>query len=446
MKILRKITLILASIVAVSSCDVLNVEPSQSIPSEGAITSANDLERALMGCYDGLQSGGYYGLDYLIAPELVSDNLIWTGTSQDYGALDNNVISPDLFLVEGVWSSIYTVINRANNALYYLPGVENLSEDDEKNYEGELRFIRALAYFDLVKLFGGVPLRELPALDAGEDLYVPRSSEEDVYDFIITELIAANTLLINTNKARATQAAAKALLARAYLYSGDYNNAWDAADYVIENYSDIYLADTYDEIFQTEFSSESIFEISFNDEDGNRIAQYFSPRPAGRHEFAPSEEIIGAYHEDDLRFNASIDITTNEDEPAVAKYTDVQLGSDNIVILRLAEMYLIRAEAEANKDTPELNDIIADINAIRTRADLVDTDAATLDELKEEILLQRRFEFAFDGHRWFDLIRTGKALEVLDNVTSEHQLLFPIPQSEILSNDAIKPTDQNPGY
>ena len=429
----------------ITSCDVLDVEPSQSISSDGAISSPNDLERALMGCYDAMQSAGYYGRDYLVVPDLVADNLEFTGTSQDYGAANNNVISPDLLLVEAVWASIYRTINRANNALYYLPGVSNLSSDAAENYEGELRFIRALGYFDLVRLFGGVPLRELPALSAGSDLDIPRSSKEDVYDFIIRELIAAKSLISNTRNGRATQAAAQALLARAYLYTGDHENAWDAANTVIEEFG-YTLEPNYDDIFQTDFSSESIFEIEFNEQDGNRIAQYFAPRPAGRYEFGVTENIIALYHEDDTRFFASIDTLTNADMPAVAKYVDVQLGSDNVVVIRLAEMYLIRAEAELNRPSPILADVIADINTIRDRAGLIDTNASTSQDLEAEILNQRRLEFAFDGHRWFDLIRVGKAIEVLENVTSVNQLLFPIPQSEILSNEAITPDDQNPGY
>ena len=152
-----------------------------------------------------------------------------------------------------------------------------------------------------------------------------------------------------------------------------------------------------------------------------------------------------SYPEDDERLLASID-TTEIESSAVIKYSDVQQGSDNVIVLRFAEMYLIRAEAEANKETPVLSSIIADINEVRERAGIGETDAATLQELKDEILQQRRLEFAFDGHRWFDLIRFGKAVEVLPNVTSTNQLLFPIPQTEILSNNKINQDDQNPGY
>ena len=444
---IQKIVLI-ATLLAIltQACDVLNVEPSQSISAEGAISNANDLERALMGCYDGLQSASYYGRDYLIVPDLLADNLDWRGTSQDYGAINNNSLSSDLFLVENIWSSIYTVINRANNALYYLPGVENISDDDLGNYKGELMFIRALCYFDLARLFGGVPLRTLPTLDASESLHVARTPQADIYQFVIDELEDAYSLILNSQVGRATPAAAKALLARAYLYAGDYENAWTAANDVIENSAyGFSLEDYYGTIFQEAFSVESIFEIEFNEQDGNRIAQYFALAPTGRYEFGPYTELVYSYPEDDERLLASID-TTEIESSAVIKYSDVQQGSDNVIVLRFAEMYLIRAEAEANKETPVLSSIIADINEVRERAGIGETDAATLQELKDEILQQRRLEFAFDGYRWFDLIRFGKAVEVLPNVTSTNQLLFPIPQTEILSNNKINQDDQNPGY
>lgn len=442
MKQHKKILIALIMVFAVfSACDVLDVEPSQSIPAEGAIQTPSDMQKALYGCYDGLQSIGHYGRNYLVVPDLAADNLEWKGTTQDYGAVNNNSISPDLPLVEGIWANIYTTINSANNALYYLPNVSNISIEDAANFEGELRFIRALCYFDLVRLFGGVPLRELPALEAGETLNVPRSSTADVYAFITEELEDAALLISNTNSGRATEAAAKALLARAYLYMEDYENAWIFANDVIENY-DFTLENVYADVFQIKYSSESIFEIDFNDEDGNRLAQYFAPTSlGGRYEFAPTDDVIDAFLASDDRNNASID-----DVPSVIKYTDIQQGADNVIVLRLAEMYLIRAEAEANKTAPIISNIIDDIDEVRSRATIPGTTANTIDALKDEILLQRRLEFAFEGHRWFDLIRAGKAIETLPNVTSVNQLLYPIPQSEVLSNDAIKPEDQNAGY
>lgn len=424
-----------------TGCDVLNVEPSQSIPAEGAIQTQSDMQKALYGCYNGLQSDGHYGRNYLVIPDLAADNLDWKGTTQDYGAVNNNSISPDLALVEGIWASLYSTINSVNNALYYLPNVTNLTDDVYNNFEGELRFIRALCYFDLVRLFGGVPIRELPALEAGETLNVPRSSTTDVYTFVVDELEVAAGLISNTMHGRATEAASKALLARVFLYMEDYENAWLYANDVIENYT-FTLEENYSDVFLVEYSSESIFEIDFNDQDGNRLAQYFAPTSlGGRYEFAPTEGIVNTFPASDDRKDASLSST-----PAVIKYTDIQQGADNVIVLRLSEMFLIRAEAEANRTAPVLDNIISDIDAVRNRASLGGTSANTIEALKNEILLQRRLELAFEGHRWFDLIRAGEAINVLPNVTSTNQLLYPIPQSEILSNDAIDETDQNPGY
>jgi hypothetical protein len=124
---------------------------------------------------------------------------------------------------------------------------------------------------------------------------------------------------------------------------------------------------------------------------------------------------------------------------------DISTGTDKVYIFRLAEMYLLRAEAELLMDG-DLDEVQADINRIRLRAGLMDTQAQSKEELILEIEHQRRAEFAFEGHRWFDLIRTGRAMELIPTLTQECQMLFPIPLSEIQTNEAISPGDQNPCY
>jgi hypothetical protein len=157
-------------------------------------------------------------------------------------------------------------------------------------------------------------------------------------------------------------------------------------------------------------------------------------------EFSPSESLLDAYEtEDTIRKNASI-----AEGDYGYKYRDITNGTDNVIVMRLAEMYLIRAEAEAQLNG-NIQVIQDDINAIRNRAGLANTTAASYGDLKNAIEQERRIEFTFEGHRWFDLIRTGKAIETLDKVTSPNQLLFPIPISEINAN-TNPGMYQNPGY
>jgi len=157
----------------------------------------------------------------------------------------------------------------------------------------------------------------------------------------------------------------------------------------------------------------------------------------------PDASLITAYEAGDER--KAVSIAYDGALAYANKYNDLSKGADNLIVLRLAEMYLIRAEAEARLAGGNITAVRSDINAIRSRADLGPTGAVTADEMLLAIEQERRVEFAFEGHRWFDLVRTGRALEVLPNVTRANQTLFPIPADEILTNNSPEMI-QNPGY
>ncbi len=244
------------------------------------------------------------------------------------------------------------------------------------------------------------------------------------------------------SKIRASRYAAQALLARVYLYKKDYASAITAATDVIDN-GGYTLLSNYSDIFSGEETAESIFEVDFTALDRNRIAEYNFPLTLnGRREVEPATDLLNSYNASDERLYASVAYAGTL--PYAIKYDDLSTGSDNFIVLRLAEMYLIRAEARAMLSGPA--DLIrADINAIRNRANLADITTNTYPELISMIESERRLELAFEGHRWFDLVRTGRAVDVLVNVTNTNQTLFPIPLSEILSNTNPGMT-QNPGY
>jgi hypothetical protein len=204
------------------------------------------------------------------------------------------------------------------------------------------------------------------------------------------------------------------------------------------------LLDNYADVFASDGSAETIFEIDFTELDRNRIAEYNFPKTLnGRREVQPDPDIISAYETNDERKTVSI---AYDGALAYAnKYNDLSKGADNVIILRLAEMYLIRAEAEANMTGGNISSIRADINTIRDRANLDPTTANTPNELLLAIEQERRVEFAFEGHRWFDLVRTARAIDVLPHVTKTSQTLFPIPADEILTNNSPDMI-QNPGY
>jgi hypothetical protein len=271
---------------------------------------------------------------------------------------------------------------------------------------------------------------------------VARSSVDAVYELIIADLTFAETNLpVSSQKARASRHAATALLARVYLYQGDYAKARAKAKEVIDSKAYTLLA--YDKIFVDQ-SNESIFEIDFTTINRNRIAEYALPVALnGRREVAPPAEMLAAYEAaDTLRKQVSLHDTANVYYPA--KYDDLATGAENVIVLRLAEMYLIRAEADARSDG-NIDSIQADINVIRHRAGLEDTEAESYATLLTAIEYERRIEFAFEGHRWFDLVRTNRALDVLPLVKDIDQTLFPIPLEEILTN-RHPDMEQNHGY
>ncbi|OYT12000.1 MAG: hypothetical protein B6I19_10515 [Bacteroidetes bacterium 4572_114] len=226
-----------------------------------------------------------------------------------------------------------------------------------------------------------------------------------------------------------------------------YELRWaDAETYatnVIEKYGLGLLSD-YAGLFNSESNSESVFEVQYNDQDKNRMAEYVFPTSlGGRYEVSPTEGLINSFAAEDVRLNASFDGFA--DKPYCKKYHQISSGADRVYVIRLADMYLLRAEARL-KQQASADLINADINTIRQRAQLEVINLQDYDALLQEIILQRRLEFSFEGQRWFDLIRNNLAIEILTTVESSDQLLFPIPFSEINTNTAINPEDQNPGY
>jgi starch-binding outer membrane protein, SusD/RagB family len=427
------VSLVLA-VVLVSCESALDVYPFQSLEASQAIKNENDLKYAINGCYDAFQLVGYYNRSLVILSELASDNAYNGGTIIEYGQLNNHVIMEDNAVTSGIWSAIYIGINRVNTALYYMDRLDDIPQDRKTVYEAELRFMRALHYYNLAILFSDVPVRITPTLSL-DDLHVPLSPQAEVLNnVVLNDLMFAREKLEGNSPMRASNAAVNALLARLHQFTGDHAEAAAFATEVIEN-SGMMLNPDYASLFTQEVSAESVFEIDFTAQDGNRMAQYLFPSSmAGRYEVAPEENLLEAYDPDDARKTASFEL--GDPNPYCIKYNDITFGSDNVYVFRLAEMYLIRAEALARSDGDK-DDIRSDINTIRNRVSLDPVTADSYDELLLIIEKERRLEFAFEGHRWFDLVRTNRAVELLDPVTSTDQYYYPIPLSESNTNEAI---------
>lgn len=442
---MRKLGIVIMIFFTVTACDVLDVRPQNSIPANEAFKDKAGIERGILGSYVPFQYLGYYGRSYLILSDLAADNLDYTDQStSDYVAVDINNILPANGKVGGIWTSAYEGINNANNVMSKIPGMTDMTDIEKLTALGELRFIRALNHFNLLNYFGAIPVRLTPTIGT-DGVNVPREPVNVVYDQIIDDLQFAETNLAKSNvKIRATKYAATALLARVYLYKGDYELAIAKASEVIQN-NDYKLLPNYADIFAKDGSDETIFEIDFTELNRNRIAEENFPRAlSAKGEVIPNTRLVNAYTTGDERYAASFRLAGTL--PYAVKYDDLSVGQDNVIILRLAEMYLIRAEAEARKPTgADIDKIQDDLDVIRLRASLGATTATSIGDLLVQIEQERRLEFAFEGHRWFDLVRTGRATALLPRVTNINKTLFPIPQSETLTNKHPLMT-QNPGY
>jgi hypothetical protein len=442
--------LVLLVLLAMPACDVLDVEPYHSIAADQAILTPKDVESAITGCYASLQAVGYYGRNYVVTGDLAADNLTWTGTTAGYNQIDNNSILADNVIVEGMWSAIYSTLSRVNVVIDAIPGVEGLGDGERDAFLAELYFLRALAHFDLVRLFGPVPIRTAPATSAEEDLNVPRQPVNQVYAQVFSDLeFAESHIHQGFVRARASRAAILALKARTHLfwYAHDpqpqhLETAAAAAHEVITGFG-LSLEPVFADLYSGNPSSESIFEVYFSEQDRNRYAEYFFPTAlSGRREFAPTAKLYNFFASNDLRREASIGVQGGNFY--CIKYSDIETGTDNVYVFRLAEMLLIRAEAHTKLGV-NLQEARDDVNAIRKRAGLPEVLTTNPILLERQIKDMRQLEFAFEGHRWFDLVRTGQAVAELPGVTAEWQTLFPIPLGELLTN-FHEGMYQNEGY
>lgn len=440
---MRKVLIVILLLTAACERN-LELRPKMQVPAEEAFSNKENVYAALVGCYDGLQLQHYYGRNLVIVGDLASDNSVADGTKIEYYDVDKNSLLANNILVEGIWADIYQAINRVNYMLYKLDNVRFLSDPEMRDYQGQLRFLRALHYFNLVRLYGGVPLKLLPSLNDQPENFLPRSAVETVYQQIVVDLQFARLNIMNKSTDKATADAATALLASVELTLGNAGSAREYANQVL--ISKPQLEAEYADLFApaSEPGQEIIFYIPYSATDKNRLAEYNFPYAlGGRHENAPAATLT------------SID-STDKRKPLIAsnymgkyystKYSDLTTGSDKVIVLRSAEMYFIRAEANYQLDSVEnKSQIVADINLVRQRAGLQPL-TADVKALRNAIEHEKQIEFAFEGKRWFDLIRTKRALQLVPSVTQPFQMLFPIPLSEMLANPKIGPQDQNDGY
>ena len=473
MKLNYKLVLTLISLSALlgTSCEkeTLDQKPQASLDASTAIKDASSVTAATLGIYSGFQSGNYWGLRYFAFSDMYADNINHVGTFPSFSAIWNVAILPDNTEVSAMWNSMYSTINRANTVIAAVPGIADQSVVKD-NVLAEARILRANVYFDLIRYWGGsktgfnqaggvgVPLVLTPTLVEADAKPKARATEAVVMGQVITDLdfaIGVSTFG-NTNVAgRVGKDYAKALRARVALYMGDYATAQNYATELIgsSRYTLTAGAD-YKNIWALKNTKESLWEIQYEPTNSNSIAFfYYTTATGGRNEISTSSALNTAHEAGDLR--QAINATTTGGAATnlkTLKFTRVATGDDNVVMFRLSELYLIRAEARAQLGT-DLVGALADVNVVRTRAGLAaNTTATTTATLMTAILKERRIEFAHEGHRFFDLKRTNLLATTIGATyfgisgTSDNtfRALWPIPQRETLTSGGI--IAQNTGY
>lgn len=449
-KINYKYILMALAISLLGACDVLDQEPKNDILSEVAVVDAQSARVVRVGMYDNLQSGSLYGGEMILAAELMSKNAIATGFQAFWSELSLGRVPKTNSYVENVWVATYRTINTANTLITTVPDLTDLSTDGKNQILGEAHFVRGLMFFDLLKQFGefenlnsnfGIPLKFNPVF-LESTVAIPRSSVEESFKQIEDDLKEGIRLMNNSgNKFFASKNAAQALLARVHLFQKEYEEAEELATAVIEDMDSLVVP--YNNIYTNEGNEESIFEIDFIQlVDANSLGTTLYSNPA---EVSTRGALI-EFFEDRGEIDRVALFEESGSNFRCTKYGNAEPDDGgNVIVLRLSEMYLIRAEAKGLKSGGNTTDGLDDINVVRNRADLPDLDAVDIDtesELKDVLLAERRAEFAFEGHYWSDLVRYDRFERILGLDAFRRRL--PIPNRELIQPNNL--LVQNPGY
>jgi hypothetical protein len=443
---MKSFTYILPLVLLLTSCKkFLDVQPRDAVSDEATIVDKTSAQTAVRGIYRELGADGYYGSLFQTIGYLSGDNIQWTGSQSVIQQFISHNVKSDNANIATVWATIYETINRANQVIDKLPGVTDatFAEADKNTLLGEAYFIRALSYFDLARTWGGVQLVLKATVSISDTKGLKRSTLAETYAQVLKDLQQAESLLPETtNRYRATRKTVWALLARFYLYQHNWEQAAFYSTKLIgdANYS---LIKPYSAFFANNVvaTSESVFEISYSTTNTNTHRGYWQP-PAngGTRQWAPNDAFIALINNASIGGNRSAAVAITNQGLWYGNFYYRSPAIDPAYVLRIAEQYLIRAEARAEQ--LNLEGALADLDAVRDRAGLTASTAVTQSDILLAIENERRLEFAFEPHRWYDLVRTDRAATVL-GLTDTQKYVMPVPVAELNADDALTP---NPGY
>ena len=479
-----------------SGCDFLNRSPYDSVDTSQGFQTLADAEAAINAAYQPLQWAKLYNMRIWTLDIIAGNSEVGAGGGTDGEEtvdLANFIADADNFAALDLWRGPSPGILRCNFVLQKVPAMD-IDETIKNRILGEAHFLRAHYYFLLVRLFGGVPLQTEPA-DSDSDLLLPRASAEEVYELILEDLDQAITLLPQRSAytqehiGRATKEAAMAELARVYLtHYQDYEHYQLVVDlceeirkmgYQLEaNYADLWnplKQNGVESIFEVQYYGKTNYDFWSNENQSSWLSTFTGPRNSGMAAGCygwnqPTAEFVSQYETGDVRKEKTIFYTgcptfdgmTYSSAYSTTGYNvrkflltktqspDYNTSNQNWVVTRYADVLLMKAEALNEMGQTTLAE--APLYEVRCRAGL--TNRSTIEglsqmQMREKIIHERRMELAFEGHRWFDIIRykDNYALNFLHSIgktaaTSKH-LLLPIPTQEREANPKLT---QNPGW
>lgn len=458
--------LVLASLATLlmTSCgdSFFDLEPASSVTIDKVYKTASDYNVAVIGCYAKLQSQVNF---YTECCEYRSDNLSLgapTAGTQDRYDIDHFTEKPSNGILSSYWANFNNNVYRCNLLLDQIDGA-NFAENLKKQYKGEAMFIRALNYFNMYRIWGGVPATK-HVVSAAEALKVARYSDEQMFDLIAGDLkeIVDNNYLPETyssaDMGRATSGAAKALLGKVYLTFHKWTEAKDILSQLIGKCQ---LVSPIAQVFDVDNknNNEIIFAVHFNKEIEGEGHSYWYNLTNASDDTNQTSSLLNTFPTGDARKDLITYVQVEKNVRLMNKFYDTKsptfktVGNDQI-LLRYADVLLMYAEAlnEIQYDASEGSLALKYLNAVRQRAGISNLTAKQLptqEKFRKSILVERQREFPYEGQRWFDLVRMGFAKSVMAEngvEIKDYQLLFPIPQQEIEKVGDKSILWQNPGY
>lgn len=480
MKKLKYIYL-LPLLLAFTACDdLLDVEPEQSLSTDAAFADESTAFASLMGVYSGAQDFDVFGSVTAVISEYMADNVDFAGSFPTLQEINNYNTIAGNGSIRSIWRDHYSAILAANAVIANVPNVDDggFTADERAQFIAEAKYMRGLIYFNLVNLFAqpynvqnggtpGVPLVLTPTILEGEAIMPARNTVAEVYDQIEQDMTEALPDLPESyssavqTRGRATKGAANALLSRLYLYKGEWANAVSSADAVLAN-KDLYdMAPDY--TFFDANTPETVLDIQMTTTDNSRTGAggwsgYYLPASRGGRGDAPmAADLLAAYDQTNDRRFTELTFTGTDAQSRSAvftnKFPDGVTSADNAPIFRVTEVMLNKAEAMVKNSNAVEDEAIMILNQLLARAGLPAVSAgdfADAQALIDRILVERRKELAFEGHRRMDLLRNGLPLRTAAgdpglgiSSPGDPKVVLPIPQNEIDLGAALP---QNPGY